>query len=85
MQRREEERNWEVLRKRKKEGEKKIKEQERERAGSPGLLSHPLRHPVLSLTHRPTFYLTYLAPAFNIIRQSVCFYFNAEDMMYIIF
>lgn len=68
---------------REKEGEKK--EQERERAGSPGLLSHPLRHPVLSLTHRPTFYLTYLAPAFNIIRHSVCFYFNAWDTMYIIF
>lgn len=47
------------------------KEQERGRAGSPGFLSHPLRHPVLSLTHRPTFYLTYLAPAFNIIRHSV--------------
>lgn len=55
-------RNWEVLRKRgrgKKGGERK-KEQERERAGSPGFLSHPLRHAVLSLTHRPTFYLTYL-------------------------
>lgn len=58
------EENWEVLRKRKKEGEKK-KEQERGSTGSPGLLSHPLRHPVLSLTHRPTFYLTYPAPAFN--------------------
>lgn len=63
----------------KKEGEKKNK---RERAGSPGFLSHPLRHTVLSLTHRPTFYLTYLAPAFNILRHSVCVYFNAQDMMY---
>lgn len=80
--RREEERNWEVLRTRKKREEKK--EQERERAGSPGFLSHPLRHPVLSLTHRPTFYLTYLAPAFNIIRHSGCFYFNAWDTMYMI-
>lgn len=68
--------------KEKKRGRKK--EQERERAGSPGFLSHPLRHPVLSLTHRPTFYLTYLAPAFNIIRHSVCFYFNAQDIMYTI-
>lgn len=69
--------------KERKEGEKK-RTRERERAGSPGLLSHPLRHPVLSLTHRPTFYLTYLALAFNIIRHSVCFYFNARDTMYMI-
>lgn len=59
-------RNWEVLRKRGREKE----EQERERAGSPGFLSHPLRHPVLSLTHRPTFYLTYLALAFSLICHS---------------
>ncbi len=75
---REEERNWEVLRKRKK---REKKEQERKRAGSPGFLSHPLRLPVLSLTHRPTFYLTYLVLAFNIIRHSACFYFNTQDMM----
>ena len=62
----------------------KKKEEERRGAGSPGSLSHPLRRPVLSLTHRPTFYLTYLAPAFNIIRHSVCFYFNARDTVYTI-
>lgn len=58
---REERKNWEVLRKRKTEVVVVEGGQEIERAGSPGLLSHPLRHPVLSLTHRPTFYLTYLA------------------------
>lgn len=65
-------RNWEVLRKRGREKRRREekKEQERERAGSPGFLSHPLRHPVLSLTHRPTFYLTYLALAFSIICHS---------------
>lgn len=52
----EEGRYREVLRRRR----KGKKEQARERAGSSGLLSHPLRLPVLSLTHRPTFYLTYL-------------------------
>lgn len=81
---REEERNWEVLRKREKKKREKKKEQGRERAGSLGFLSHPLRHPVLSLTHRPTFYLTYLALAFNIIRHSVCFYFNVRDMLYVL-
>ncbi len=84
VQRRERERKREIGRCWEREKKREKKEQERERAGSPGFLSHPLRHPVLSLTHRPTFYLTYLAPAFNIIRHSVCFYFNARDMMYMI-
>lgn len=67
-------RNWEVLRKRgrgggKEEGGEKKNKREKEQAVLV-FLSHPLRHPVLSLTHRPTFYLTYLALAFSIICHS---------------
>lgn len=45
---------WERGKEEKKGGGRK-REQGRERAGSPGFLSLPLRHAVLSLTHRPAF------------------------------